>query len=328
MPTLNGFNVVLADRVRETTQTTGTGTYSLDGAPTGFRTFVSGVGNGNLTIYTAALGSSWEVGIGTVTSGAPATLSRDAILASSNSNNAVNWPAGVKDIFVDLPASLASQIQEAPVVETKVTVFTASGTFNKDGDCLWAVVEVVGGGGGGGGTQSTTSSENADAGGGGGGGYARRLLLDADMASSVSVTVGAAGAGGVFGSSNPGTGGTSSFGAHVSATGGSGPAANSSATTGSTFDAGGAGGTGSSGYINVAGQGGGGGRVIGGVRVITGNGGSSHLGGGAIASGTSGAAGGAYGGGGGGASAGISASGRTGGAGAAGVVIVTEFLHP
>lgn len=114
MPTVNGLTVTLADRVQETTQTTGNGTYSLDGAATGKRTFVAGIGNGVRTLYAAALGANWEIGIGTVTSGAPATLSRDAILASTNSNNAVSWGAGTKDIFCDIAAALANQIWTRP----------------------------------------------------------------------------------------------------------------------------------------------------------------------------------------------------------------------
>lgn len=114
MPTVNGLTVTLADRVQETTQTTGTGTYNLDGAATGKRTFVAGIGNGVRTLYAAALGANWEIGIGTVTSGAPATLSRDAILASTNSNNAVSWGAGTKDIFCDIAAALANQIWTRP----------------------------------------------------------------------------------------------------------------------------------------------------------------------------------------------------------------------
>ena len=60
--------LVLNDRVKETSTTTGTGTLNLDGAATGFQTFVAGVANGNTTYYCIQLegGSQWEVGIGTV----------------------------------------------------------------------------------------------------------------------------------------------------------------------------------------------------------------------------------------------------------------------
>jgi hypothetical protein len=96
--------LVLADRVRETTTTAGTGTVTLAGAVTGFQSF-SAVGDGNTTYYTiAGQGTSeWEVGIGTYTSSGT-TLSRDSVLASSNSGNLVNFSAGTKDVFVTYPA--------------------------------------------------------------------------------------------------------------------------------------------------------------------------------------------------------------------------------
>ncbi len=94
----------VADRVRDTTTTTGTGTITLSGtSPTGYQTF-SAVGNGNTTYYTINAGSQWEVGIGTY-SGAGPTLSRDTVLASSNSGSLVDFAAGTKDVFCDYPAS-------------------------------------------------------------------------------------------------------------------------------------------------------------------------------------------------------------------------------
>jgi hypothetical protein len=95
---------VLADRVRETTTTTGTGTVTLGGAATGFQTF-SAIGDGNSTYYTiAGQGTNeWEVGIGTYTSSGT-TLSRDTVLSSSNSGSLVNFSSGTKDVFVTQPA--------------------------------------------------------------------------------------------------------------------------------------------------------------------------------------------------------------------------------
>lgn len=95
---------VYADRVKETTSTTGTGTYSLDGASAGYRTFVAGVGSGNLVTYTVTNNVDWEVGEGTITSGSPDTLTRTTIIASSNSGAAVSWAAGSKDIFLTASA--------------------------------------------------------------------------------------------------------------------------------------------------------------------------------------------------------------------------------
>ena len=95
------MSLVLADRVRETTQTTGTGTITLDGAVQGFQSFAV-IGNNNTTYYTINRGSEWEVGIGTYYGG---TLSRDTVYASSNGGAKVNFSAGSKDVFVTYPAS-------------------------------------------------------------------------------------------------------------------------------------------------------------------------------------------------------------------------------
>ena len=96
--------LVLADRVKETSTTTGTGTFTLAGAVDGFQSFAA-IGNANTTFYTIALqgGTEWEVGIGTYTSSGT-TLSRDTILSSSNSGSAVDFSAGTKDVFVTYPS--------------------------------------------------------------------------------------------------------------------------------------------------------------------------------------------------------------------------------
>jgi hypothetical protein len=99
--------LVVKDRVNETSTTTGTGTFTLAGAVTGFQTFAA-IGDGNTTYYAIVLqgGSEFEVGLGTYTSSGT-TLSRDTILSSSNSNNAVNFSAGTKNVFCDYPAPKA-----------------------------------------------------------------------------------------------------------------------------------------------------------------------------------------------------------------------------
>jgi hypothetical protein len=96
--------LVLKDRVKETTTTTGTGTVTLLGASTGFQSF-SAIGNSNTTYYTIAgqSGNEWEVGVGTYTASGT-TLSRDTVLASSNSGSLVSFSAGTKDVFVTYPA--------------------------------------------------------------------------------------------------------------------------------------------------------------------------------------------------------------------------------
>ena len=99
--------LVLADRVRDTTTTTGTGTVTLSGtAPTGYQTFGATIGNGNTTYYTINAGSQWEVGIGTYSSTGP-TLARTTVLASSNSGSLVDFSTGTKDVFVTYPAEEA-----------------------------------------------------------------------------------------------------------------------------------------------------------------------------------------------------------------------------
>ena len=93
--------LVLADRVRESSTTTGTGTISLAGAVTGFASFAEQIGDGNTTYYTIADATSWEVGVGTYSAN---TLTRDTILDSYNAGSKVYFAAGLKDVFVTLPA--------------------------------------------------------------------------------------------------------------------------------------------------------------------------------------------------------------------------------
>jgi hypothetical protein len=95
--------LVLADRVKETTTTTGTSDFALGGAVSGFQTFSAGVGNSNTTYYAISLGSDWEVGLGTLSANG-LTLARTTVLQSSNSDTKVSFAAGSKDLFVTYPA--------------------------------------------------------------------------------------------------------------------------------------------------------------------------------------------------------------------------------
>ena len=108
---------VLNDRVKETSTTTGTGAIALGGAVAGFETFGSGIGNNNVTYYAifhTTLGE-FEVGVGTL-DGSSANLTRTSVLSSSNSDNAVNFSAGTKQIFCTQPAARAVFIDNSDTV--------------------------------------------------------------------------------------------------------------------------------------------------------------------------------------------------------------------
>ena len=100
--------LVVNDRVRETSTTTGTGAMTLGGAEQSFITFAAGIGNSNETYYAISLrgGAEFETGRGTL-NGSSTTLTRTEVFKSSNSDNAVSFSAGTKDIFCTLPASKA-----------------------------------------------------------------------------------------------------------------------------------------------------------------------------------------------------------------------------
>ena len=97
---------VLANRVKETTTTAGTGAVTLLGASTGYQSFAV-IGNANTTYYTIAgqTGNEWEVGIGTYTSSGT-TLARTTVLSNSSATqpSALSFSAGTKDVFVSYPA--------------------------------------------------------------------------------------------------------------------------------------------------------------------------------------------------------------------------------
>ncbi len=103
---------LVKDRVKQTTTTTGTGTVALSGTVSGFQTFAQAFSSGAVVYYCIADGTNWEVGTGTYTTG---SLSRDTILASSNSDAAVSWGVGTKDIFVTMPAAAFSSLATAGV---------------------------------------------------------------------------------------------------------------------------------------------------------------------------------------------------------------------
>jgi hypothetical protein len=98
--------LVIADRVLETTTTTGTGTITLNGAEIGFQSFSSGIGDGNSTYYAITAATDWEVGVGTYDN-TGGTLTRDVVVDSTNGGALVNFGAGTKQVFVTYPGEKA-----------------------------------------------------------------------------------------------------------------------------------------------------------------------------------------------------------------------------
>lgn len=120
--------LIIADRVRETTTTSGTGPISLAGPYSGFQAF-SVIGNGNTTYYVIvdALNIAWEVGIGTYSS-AGNTLARTTVLASSNAGSLVNFGVGPKDVMLTQPARRSVLVQQGGAgLLTGAAAFTANG---------------------------------------------------------------------------------------------------------------------------------------------------------------------------------------------------------
>lgn len=129
--------LVVADRVKETSLTTGTGALTLDGATTGFNTFSSRCAVGNTCYYALQAvdgdGSptgDWEVGLGTY-SGAN-TLTRSTVLSSSNGDAAVSLAAGSKQVWITVPALQAGWIPEKLSADRTYYV-RADGSNSNDG---------------------------------------------------------------------------------------------------------------------------------------------------------------------------------------------------
>ena len=140
---------VLNDRVLEESTSTGTGPLTLIGAPSGYQSFLSGIGGSNTTYYAAfnTTANEWELGLGTLNAGAT-TLTRTTIYSSSNANNAVDFSAGTKNVFVTLPASqtltginaviTGGSINNTPIGQSTAaagafTTLSASGTVSGTG---------------------------------------------------------------------------------------------------------------------------------------------------------------------------------------------------
>jgi hypothetical protein len=103
-------SIYFADRVKDTSTTTGTGNLTLSGtAPTGYQSFNTAFSTNTKFYYVIDGGAEWEVGCGYLS--AATTLVRQTIHASSNSNSAVNFSAGTKTVFCSIPAAFMQQAQ-------------------------------------------------------------------------------------------------------------------------------------------------------------------------------------------------------------------------
>jgi hypothetical protein len=147
--------LVINNRVRELTSTTGTGTVTLGGAVGGFQTFAAGIGNDNTTYYTISINSEneWEVGRGTLNSDS-STLARTEVLESSNSDAAVDFSAGSKEVFCTLPAekavyldasgasvpALGGQITDETKTFSNYSILTSNRTLTSAADTNYMLV--------------------------------------------------------------------------------------------------------------------------------------------------------------------------------------------
>jgi len=135
------MSLVVKDRVKQFSNTVGTGAMTLGGTPDGFQSFEA-IGNANTTFYAIVDGATgdWEVGVGTYTASGT-TLSRDAVLASSDSNELVDFGSGSKDVFVVYPADKSVFLTPPSISGDKDTLFVKGNLNAEAGD--WVKIAVV-----------------------------------------------------------------------------------------------------------------------------------------------------------------------------------------
>ena len=124
--------LLLKDRVKETSTTSGTGVLTLGGAVVGFQSFSAVLSDSDTTYYAIAHrdADEWEVGLGTYSAG---TLSRDTILESSNAGSVVSFASGTKDVFITLPAEKAVVLTGADVLSVDTgSIVEGSNLFYTD----------------------------------------------------------------------------------------------------------------------------------------------------------------------------------------------------
>jgi len=142
--------LVINNRVRELTSTTGTGTVTLGGAVGGFQTFAAGIGNDNTTYYAISINSEneWEVGLGTLSADSSTLARTNPPLESSNGDALVDFSAGSKEVFCTLPSEKALYLDASGAL-ANATVITdaninATGTASSStflrGDNSWTAV--------------------------------------------------------------------------------------------------------------------------------------------------------------------------------------------
>lgn len=272
------------------------------------------------------LATSQEIASGTSVGGTGNRLAIGANLASSTYNSSASKVVVVTDAtnkidsnFIStstLFANLENYVASSSILTytATTTAHVATYTYTKPARLKYVLIRAVGGGGGG--VGLLTDSDGGKAG-GGGGGYCENILSASILNSTTSIQVGNGGVGSASESVAGTTGGNSSFGSFCTANGGEGGGSPN----------GGSGGSASNGIVNSSGGGGGGGVTTAGA--VSGVGGSSLLGGGGRSSGPdgNGAAGGNYGGGGSGAARNGSGAPLSGGSGASGIVIITQYFY-
>ena len=121
--------LVINDRVKETSTTSGTGTLDLAGAVTGFDTFVSGIGDTNTTYYAIFEQGTvnWEVGLGTVGDATPDTLARNTVISNSLGNtDKISFGGETADVFCTMPATKTLYLDDSGVATAAAGIGTSA----------------------------------------------------------------------------------------------------------------------------------------------------------------------------------------------------------
>lgn len=293
-------------------------TLTLGGAPT----------TALLTATSITAGWTGQLSLTRGGSGASLTASNGGIVYSTASAMAILSGTATAGLALLSGASGApTWSTSAPITQIAIQKFTTTGTYTPTSGMKYCIIECVGGGAAGGSSaQSAAPSMNA-AGGGGAGSYSRKVSTAASIGSSQTATIGAGGTPGAAGTNAGGNGGDTSIGSICIGKGGSGGAGAGSGGQ-SSGGAGGVAGTGDLTVVGNPGQPGGGGNVVTFI-MPSGAGGSSIYGAGGnsgISPGYTGNAGNSYGSGGSGGFSFANSAAVQGGAGAPGIIIITEFI--